>query len=260
MPFDTEEFNRRLFFPSPRTTVPPSGAIDLQVPVPGATLHVRIHRAAGARSTVLLFHGNGEVVADYDDHAGLYARAGAALAVMDYRGYGASSGTPTLRSALTDAPLVLEAVRRWLEERRLAESGGPRSRLVVMGRSLGSGCAAELYGARPDGVAGFILESGSSDLVALVRRRGLPVPGDLSPDARTTFDPLPKLRRGDHPLLVLHGEDDTMIAPAEAERAFEAAGTSTKKLVIIPGHGHNDVSFADLYWKALAEFLSTLHS
>ena len=152
-------------------------------PGAGASLHVRIHRAAGARSTVLLFQGNGEVVADYDDSAGLYARAGVALAVMDYRGYGASSGTPTLRSALTTARLVLEAVRRWLGERGLAGSDGAPSRLVVMGRSLGSACAAELYGARPNEVAGFILESGSSDLAALVRRRGLVVPNDLSPDA-----------------------------------------------------------------------------
>ena len=152
-------------------------------PGAGASLHVRIHRAAGARSTVLLFQGNGEVVADYDDSAGLYARAGVALAVMDYRGYGASSGTPTLRSALTTARLVLEAVRRWLGERGLAGSDGAPSRLVVMGRSLGSACAAELYGARPNEVAGFILESGSSDLAALLRRRGLVVPNDLSPDA-----------------------------------------------------------------------------
>jgi len=258
MPFDSEEFNRRLFFSSPRATSPPTGAVDLQVQVPGASLHVRIHPAAAARWVLLLFHGNGEVVADYDDHAALFARAGAALAVMDYRGYGASTGTPTLRAALTDAPLVLEAVRRWFGERRPSTGDSPSDRLVVMGRSLGSACAAELYGTRPDGIAGFVLESGSSDLAGLVRRRGLAVPGDFSQDARRTFDPLPKLRRGNHPLLVLHGANDTMIAPAEAERAFETAGTRKKKLVLIPGRGHNDVSFADLYWTSLAEFLATL--
>ena len=96
MPFDSEEFNERLFFPRPDVSACPAGAVDLRVPVSGATLHLRLHPSADARCTVLLFHGNGEVVADYDDYARSYARAGATLAVVDFRGYGASTGTSTL--------------------------------------------------------------------------------------------------------------------------------------------------------------------
>lgn len=255
MPFDSAEFNERLFYPRPDVTPCPPGAVDLFVPVPRAELHVRIHPAAGARAAVLLFHGNGEVVGDYDEAAGSYARAGASLAVVDYRGYGASTGAPTLRRTIADAPLVLAAVSDWLAAH--AGEAGPAA-LVVMGRSLGSACAAELYGTRPPSVAGFILESGSSDLAGLVRRRGLPVPPALDPDDVATFDPVPKLARGAHPLLVLHGAGDDLIAPSEAERAFEAAGTADKRLVLIPGHGHNDVSRAPLYWSALRDFLAAL--
>lgn len=251
--FDSREFNERLFFPRAEVTPCPTGAVDLEIPVPGARLHARIHPAAGARATVLLFHGNGEVVADYDHAAGRFAQAGASLAVVDYRGYGASTGVPTLRAAIGDAAVVLTAVSEWLEARPPAER-----RLIVMGRSLGSACAAELYGARPASVRAFILESGSSDLGELVRRRGLPVPPELPPELRETFDPLPKLRRGDHPLLVLHGEDDEIIAKGEAERAFEAAGTTNKRLVLVPGHGHNDLSFAPVYWEAIGELVATL--
>jgi pimeloyl-ACP methyl ester carboxylesterase len=241
--FDSEVFNTRLFFPRGDFAPPPPDAVDLTVDVPDARLHLRIHRSDDARCTILLFHGNGEVVSDYDDAAPVFARAGASLAVVDFRGYGGSTGTPTLRSALTDAPLVVRA----LAERR----PGP---IVVMGRSLGSACAIELYGAKPREVIGFILESGSVDLAALVRRRGLAVPCEFDASQRAVFDPIPKLQRGSHPLLVLHGADDELISCSEAERAFEVAGTAEKRLVLIPGHGHNNVSWAPEYWDAIAEF------
>jgi pimeloyl-ACP methyl ester carboxylesterase len=99
--FDSPEFNARLFFPRPDRGPPPPGARDLFVDVPGARLHLRWHTAATpARAVVLLFHGNGEVVADYDDLADHYAAAGAELVVVDFRGYGASTGVPTLRAAI----------------------------------------------------------------------------------------------------------------------------------------------------------------
>jgi pimeloyl-ACP methyl ester carboxylesterase len=245
--FDSEEFNRRLFFPRADVSAPPAGAVDAMVPVPGASVHLRIHRSADARCSILLFHGNGEVVADYDEAAPAFARCGASLAVVDFRGYGASTGTPTLRSALADAPLVVRAL--------LAQEQRP---LIVMGRSVGSACAAELYGARMKELDGFILESGSSDLGALVRRRGLAVPREFEPGDRAVFDPLPKLQRGDQPLLVLHGADDQLIFAAEARRAFEVAGAGQKELVLIPGRGHNDVSFGAGYWDAIRTFVGTL--
>jgi alpha-beta hydrolase superfamily lysophospholipase len=248
--FDSPEFNARLFFPRPDRGPPPPGARDLFVDVPGARLHLRWHTAATpARAVVLLFHGNGEVVADYDDLADHYAAAGAELVVVDFRGYGASTGVPTLRAAIADAAPTLAAVR-----------AATRLPVVVMGRSLGSACAAELYRQRPAGVVGVILESGASDLAGLVRRRGLPVPHAFSADDRATFDPLPKLAAGDLPLLVLHGADDELIDPAEARAAHAHAGAAHKQLVFIPDRGHNDLGLAPAYWQALATFLAGLGS
>jgi alpha-beta hydrolase superfamily lysophospholipase len=150
--FDTAEFSSSLFFPRPDRSPPPPGATDAFVTVDGAQLHVRTHPAPDGARMLLLFHGNGEVIADYDDAAAEFAAAGARLVVADYRGYGRSTGTPSLRTAVSDAYAVLAAVP------------GP---VFVMGRSLGSACAAELYAANLPSVEGVILESGSSDLVAL---------------------------------------------------------------------------------------------
>jgi fermentation-respiration switch protein FrsA (DUF1100 family) len=127
-----------------------------------------------------------------------------------------------------------------------------------MGRSLGSACAADLYGRNLPIIAGVVIESGLADLAGLVRRRGIEPPAQFSDDERATFDPLPKLARGTAPLLVIHGERDTMIAPSEAEATFAAAGAKQKKLVIVPGRGHNDVSGSRTYWDALAAFGASL--
>ncbi len=242
--FDSRELNERLFFPRKDSSPPPAGAVDLEVPGE-PTLHVRVHRARAGIPTLLLFHGNGEVISDYDDSAAQFAEAGVNLAVMDYRGYGLSSGVPTLRNTLADAPRVLDAVR--------AHVAAP---VIVMGRSLGSACAAALHADSPEGVLGFVFESGFVDLGALVRRRGMSAPRELTPDEVHIFDPVPKLARGRLPLMVLHGADDSLISPTEGQRAYDALTTQSKYLTFVPDRGHNDISLSSVYWAALTKFVA----
>jgi len=244
--FDAPRFNASLFFPAAEALRPVPGARDLLVAVGADTrLHLRIHDAADAVATVLLFHGNGEVVSDYDGAAVRFAAVGARLAVVDYRGYGASEGNPTLRDCLRDAHPVLAAVQA-------AVTPMP---IVVMGRSLGGACAAELcQQPRPD-VVGYVFESAPADLHGTLRRRGIVVEGALPEDDLAVFCPLRKLRRCETPALVLHGAADTLIVPSEARLTLGALGTTDKTLVTIPGCGHNNVSVHPVYWQALGQFV-----
>lgn len=236
--FDRDAFTRALFFPRRDASPPPPGARDAMI----GGVHVRAHAAPGARCTLLLFHGNGEVVADYDDAAPSFAAAGAALAVADYRGYGQSSGAPTLRGLIEDARPIAQ------------HFDGP---LIVMGRSLGGAAAHELYARPLPNMIGVVLESTFSDISGLVLRRGL-APPPLSADERATFDPLAKLPLGRLPLLILHGGDDSLIVPDEARASLDAAGSADKTLVFVDGHGHNDLARAEPYWRALAAFVQRL--
>lgn len=246
---DDPVLSANVFYPRPDHRPPPAGARDVDIPVGGAGLHARIHEAVGGSSAALiLFHGNGEVVADYDDVAPLYAAAGARLVVVDYRGYGRSTGAPDLRSLLGDARPVVDALRPHLHR------DGVPTPLLVEGRSLGSVAAAELCRSLPRFAAGFILESGFSDLLAYARRRGVRLAsvdeGDLA-----VLCPKRKLAVSSAPLLVMHGEEDTLIAPAEGRANHAASASRDKRLVIIPGRGHNDVSFHRLYWEELTAFV-----
>jgi alpha-beta hydrolase superfamily lysophospholipase len=243
--FDRDELNHSLFFPRTDASEPPAGADDRFVERPGARIHVRCHAAPAARCTVLLFHGNGEVVADYDAAADRFARLGAALAVAEFRGYGRSTGEPTLRAVIDDALAIAAAV--------------PGAPLIVMGRSLGGAAAHELFARPTERMAGVVLESAFFDLGGLIRRRGLTPPAAYTADELATFDPATKLARGRLPLLVLHGARDTLIDPREAAAAHAAASEAADRtLVLIPGRGHNDLAGAEAYWQALGDFLGTV--
>jgi alpha-beta hydrolase superfamily lysophospholipase len=246
--FDHPAFSASLFFPQRNKVPPPDGARDLFVEVaPGVRLQVRAHTRPGTFATLLLFHGNGEYAASYDSFAGDFGAAGADLIVADFRGYGQSTGEPSLRACLDDARPVLAAAR---------EAAGHPS-LFVMGRSLGSACAAELYKDTTHGVAGYVFESAPADLYGTLRRRGVSI-DKLPEDDLATFCPLRKLRQGTAPALVLHGEEDTLIPPSEVGLTFGALGTRVKERVMIPGRGHNNVSDHPLYWEALARFIARL--
>jgi alpha-beta hydrolase superfamily lysophospholipase len=247
--FDSEAFNRALFYPHPDATPTPAGARDLWVTVaPGVRLQVRLHEHPTTVATVLYFHGNGEVVANYDSWARRYQNAvGADLAVVDYRGYGQSGGSPTLRACLADARAVLEMVAQ-------ETAGRP---LVVFGRSLGSTCAAELAGLVPPVAAGIVLESGITDLQALLQRHRIPPPEALPEEDLRAFCPLRKLQRCTLPALVLHGAEDRLIPVREARAAAEALA-GPKTLAVIPDRGHNDIALHPAYWEALARFVRAL--
>jgi alpha-beta hydrolase superfamily lysophospholipase len=247
--FDSDAFTSTLFYPQPRVSKPPPGARDLAIDVaPDVRLHARLHEREKSVATVLLFHGNGEVVSDYDQAADDFAKAGVDLAVVDYRGYGASTGSPTLRHCLRDASVVVDAVLA-------ATSGRP---LIVMGRSLGSACAAELCQTARDGVIGYIVESGIADVAGIIRRRGIALTAPLPAEDLAAFDPLPKFARCVTPTLVLHGSDDTIIPPGEARMTFDALAAREKSLVVISGRGHNNVSLHPRYWDSIARFVARL--
>src|SRR3990172_11975924 len=101
---DQPELLQFVFYPRRDVSPPPPGAADYPIPVaPGVALACRLHTADKAAPTILFFHGNGEVMSDYDDIAPAYGRLGINLCVVDYRGYGASTGRPTIAAMLTDA-------------------------------------------------------------------------------------------------------------------------------------------------------------
>jgi pimeloyl-ACP methyl ester carboxylesterase len=234
----------RYFFP--RATAPRS---RLDVDAGDAWLACALHRADPGGHTVVHFHGNGEVVADWQDgFDGAVNRMGWDLLLAEYRGYGGSTGQPRLGRMLDDVAPVLAAA-------------GPPGKLVLFGRSVGSIFALEAV-ARLPGVAGLVLESAIADpLERLLLRID---PRELGTD-RAAFaaavaarlDHRAKIAAFKGPVLILHTRHDGLVDSSHAERLAAWAGGAVTLKVFDKGD-HNSIlaENAEAYLEAVREALA----
>jgi alpha-beta hydrolase superfamily lysophospholipase len=239
-----------LFYPRRDTTPCPEGAWDLLVPVEkGISVGCRFYSGHPGWPWILFFHGNGEVASDYDEIAPFYRQIGINLAVADYRGYGASGGSPGFAHLIQDGHLVFKAAREEFSRKGL---GG---NIWVMGRSMGSLSAVELACHYPGQMKGLIVESGFASVTRLIRHLNLPARGlNLGP---IDEERLAMIRQIDVPALIIHGERDILVPLQEARDLYHTLNSSKKRLVIIPNADHNTIMFADLkrYFSEIQEFV-----
>lgn len=250
---DTPDILSRLFHPRPEFGASGLGE-DVSIPVAeGVSIGGRFHQAQGDGPTILFFHGNGEIVADYDQLAPLINELGAHFLPVDYRGYGRSSGTPTVTAMMHDCHPIFSFVRSYLQDKGLT---GP---LVVMGRSLGSAPGLEVARSYPDQVAGLVIESGFAHLMPLLDLLGVDVEM-LHITERSGLGNLDSMTSITCPTLIIHAELDHIIPYAEGETLFAACSAQNKRLVRIPGANHNDILARGLsmYMSALKDFLGGL--
>lgn len=243
-----------LFYPRP--AVPgddnPAYVHDGTIPVDeGVALGYRLYVHTGESPTLLYFHGNGEIAPDYDDLAGLFLTAGVSLLVVDYRGYGWSSGKPLISTLLADAEKTLKAVPAILER-----AGITSKSLFVMGRSLGSAPATHLAHHQPGALRGLIIESGFAHEPSLFRR--LLIPENLLKQVPSVFGNAGKMAGIHLPLLVIHGENDTLIPVENGQTLFDTSPATSKMLLRIRGAGHNDLLLYGVrdYFAALQQFVT----
>jgi pimeloyl-ACP methyl ester carboxylesterase len=231
---DDPSVSRFVFHPRPEMPGATPGAVATETVCENASVCGWVHPNGQSDTLLLFFHGNGEIAADYGALAHLYTGCGVSFWVVDYRGYGRSTGTPSFSRMLSDADAVLGDVPT-VE----AETGIRFSRIVVMGRSLGSAPAIYLAAAHPDRVDGLILDSPFSDGPALIRRLGGPeVDLERTPGFRDNGD---RMRDCRLPTLILHGIQDWIIPVSDAETLRRVCPSSEKRLVVIEGAGHNDL-------------------
>ena len=168
-PFDRPEILLYLFHPRPETGYGGgSGYEELSIPVAGGeTIGGRLYTAGPMSPTLLFFHGNGEIVSDYNDMGPVYNRMGINFFPVDYRGYGRSSGSPTVTAMMADCQAIFDFARHLLTDRGYS---GP---FILMGRSLGSASVLELASTHPEANDGLIVESGFAYAAPLLRLLGI---------------------------------------------------------------------------------------
>jgi uncharacterized protein len=248
---DRPEVLQALFHPRRGEAPPPPGAVDLELPAAaGIRLGARFFAAGGEAPTILFFHGNGEIVSDYDDIGPGFAAEGLNFLVVDYRGYGRSDGTPTVTAMLADAHAVLTEVRSWLAEE------GYHGPLLVMGRSLGSASAIELMAAHQGELAGLIIDSGFAFTMPLLLCLGVDVQA-LGLTEADGFRNQLKIAQISKPTYILHAQHDQIIPVQSAEVLQAQCGARSKEFSVVPGADHNTIfeRAGRLYFQAIRRFV-----
>jgi alpha-beta hydrolase superfamily lysophospholipase len=240
-----------VFYPREDYSPPPRNAVDHSVTVEkDISIGCRFYPASESAPSILYFHGNGEVVSDYDDIATLYNRIGINLFVADYRGYGQSGGLPSFSNTVADAHVIFKYFRDTLKANKYS------GRLFVMGRSLGSLSTIELAASYPKELKGLIIESGFVSAGKLMMYLGafISFPG-LADFEKATME---RIRSIAMPILIIHGEWDELIPFEQAEVLYQNVGSKKKRLLPIPHAGHNDIMLVGMeqYFAAVKEFVS----
>ena len=177
------------------------------------------------RAVLLYFHGNGGSLLNRRDRVRALTADGRGAPLVSYRGYSGSTGSPSESGLTLDA----EAAYRFLA------SYEPR-RIVLYGESLGSGVAVRLASERP--VGAVILDAPFTSVTDVARSAYWFVPVDWL--LRDRFASLHRIASIRAPLLILHGERDSIVPIALAARLFEAA-REPKRFVRLAGVDHVSV-------------------
>lgn len=250
---DQPEILASLFHPRPEIgPVPAADSIsDHLIPV-DHDVHIgaRFHAGSKTGANLLFFHGNGEIAADYDELGPIFGRLGINLLAVDYRGYGRSSGHPSVSTMMTDCHVILDYVLEWLNRNNYA---GP---LIVMGRSLGSASALELAAQHKEAVNGLIIESGFAYAVPLLRLLGVDL-DSVSFKEEDGFVNLAKIQTYPGPTLIIHAEFDHIIPYSDGLALYKSSTAEDKSLLKIEGANHNDILVRgfDSYMQAIQRMI-----
>lgn len=212
----------------------------------GTRLHGWLRHTTEAprpRGLVIYFGGNAEEVSAQMHDAPMLAPW--SVAAVNYRGYGLSEGRPSEAALTADALVIYD----WLAKRKDIDA----DRIVVFGRSLGSGVAVQLAASRP--VRAVMLVSPFDSLRSIARKQYFFVPVSLL--LKHPFDSQAHAAGIEAPLLVLAGEHDTLIPPRYSRRLHDA-WPGSKQWVLVPDADHNDIHTWPGYWPAMREFLATV--
>jgi len=246
---DRPEILMFLFHPRPELRDPGSGnrGEDLLIPVEtDVVVGARFHMTEESAPNILFFHGNGEIVADYDELGSAYSRFGINFLPVDYRGYGRSTGQPTITAMMRDSHLIFDFVKKWLPDK------GYKGPLILMGRSLGSASVLELASHYKDQIDGLIVESGFAFSGPLLQLLGINLRA-INFSEEMGLGNLDKIQRFDKPTLIIHAEFDHIIPFSDGQALYDASPSSDKTLLKIPNANHNDI-----FMRGFSEYMAAV--
>jgi pimeloyl-ACP methyl ester carboxylesterase len=216
-----------------------AGVEEIVLQEKDARLHAWHVKGQPGKPLVIYFGGNAEDVSWMIEDARSRV-PGVGWLLVNYRGYGGSEGAPS------EAAITADALR-WYDH-AVKDLGA--SRVIVFGRSLGSGAAVFLASERK--VSAVVLVTPFDSLVEVAKHHYPYLPVRLM--LRHPFESVERAPRLAMPLLCLAADRDNVIPAAHARRLYEAWG-GPKQWILLEGAGHNSTDGAAAFWPSIAAFL-----
>lgn len=164
--------------------------------------------------------------------------------LVNYRGYGGSTGQPSESALYADALAVYDHLRQ------------RHSEIATIGRSLGSAIAAYLAGQRP--LERLALVTAPDSALAIARKAYPFYPVSLLlKDQYLSVNHAPQIEA---PTLLLIAGQDRIIPPAHSLNLLHRFRPEVVEKIIIPEAGHNNIQLFPDYWNALRKFLGVAHA
>jgi fermentation-respiration switch protein FrsA (DUF1100 family) len=232
---------RKILFPRPTApAVPnrPDGVVQVWLPTAVGRVEAwylpPMDPSAGPAPAIIFFHGNGELIEWLPREFDEPRQWGLGVLLVEFPGYGRSSGSPS-EASITSAAL---AAHDWARAQGFIDG----QRLVAYGRSLGGAAAMQVAARRA--IPTLVLESTFTSVKSFAHRFAVPRFAILDP-----FDSLALIKTYAGSVLVLHGKHDELIPVAHGAELARAAKKS--RFRVLPC-GHNDCVRP---WGIVREFL-----
>jgi fermentation-respiration switch protein FrsA (DUF1100 family) len=210
-------------------------------------------RGKFSNHTILMFHGNAGNIGHRLPVARMIINyIGCNVFMLEYRGYGLSTGEPDEKGLMVDAQTAIDYLRNRAETRS--------HKLIIYGQSLGGAVAIKLVAKNQTAgdLVGLILENTFLSMRALI-------PSLIPPAKYLTYlchqvwssdSVIPSITKV--PILFLSGLQDELVPPAHMRKLYELSAAPTKVWKPLPGGDHNSSVLEEGYFEAISDFISSV--
>ena len=192
----------------------------------------------------IYLHGNAQNVGDwYPACVEIQKEVPVNMFLIDYRGYGSSTGVPSAEGVNIDAVSMYNFVLK---------QGFKPENISIYGRSIGGAIGLEL--ASKVHVRSVVVQSSFISFRKIAKELYPFIPDTFIKD--NYWDSAKTIKNIKVPVLISHGDKDEIIPISHSKELFKSAN-EPKKLIILKGATHNDISryFTSEYFQALEELL-----
>jgi len=223
-----------LYFPTPNFKTPYE---KLLLHNDGESINVIVLNE-GHPNAILYFGGNAESMArSSDEIAKQFSEF--TVYLMNYRGFGGSTGEPTEQGIYSDALKLYDTVR------------SKHQNVFVGGRSLGTGVAT--YVAANRDISRLILVTPYDSIVNVAQDRYKIYPISLL--IKDAYDSVDRVKNIKAKTLIFIAGDDKVIPRKNTQKLIDAFDKTQLKVILIKNRGHIDISSDKRYYRSMREFM-----